>query len=201
MAISEHNNYGTYGVYSNYNGNPLSSATLANGQLHTLSGNVSHADLTPEQTGFHRYRQLSLRNHHAQHQRQISSPATSQYYHHQAGQARPISNYYEYEQAAFLKNDDVGQRKPPPPSMLYQAVGSTKNGETLYGVVGQQQPMAGGIIRKQQPIYQSNQVQIYSSVYNPNVTYSTGAGNQASRSGLHPNYSHSGLPNTFPTKG
>ena len=143
------------------------------------------------------YRQLSLRNTN-QHHRQVSSPATSQQYY---TQQRPVSSYYEYEKSSFKNSDQQQQQKlenqhfRKGPLLQNQSQQrqhlsnynnqmqsnySTKK-ETLYGIVGHQQqavptkrPIVPGlnIIRNQQPIYQSNQVQIYGSIYGSEQTTS-----------------------------
>lgn len=190
------------------------------------------------------YRQLSLRNP-AHHHRQISTPATSQNY-YGTGQ-RPVSSYYEYENAAHPKNgadnanmvnfrkalmNQQHQQQQQQQSGYGQVnYRNHNNNETLYGIVGQQvnkRPSLGppgqagtlsaqqqqqNILRQQQPIYQSNQVQIYgSSVYNtlpnqqqpiygrlpPQGNRSGGLYGSFPRNDI---YATNGLPNAYQTKG
>jgi len=160
------------------------------------------------------YRQLSLRNNPQQHQRQVSSPATSHYYGN--NQPRPISSYYEYDHPPYMKNGDhlnvmENLRKGPlvnKPHANYGQMSPTFNPhqETLYGIVGQQignkrgvstgphiTPGPPSMIRQQQSIFQSNHVQIYGSVYGTAPNQQTYA-----RPSQHQMHSQTGLYGSYP---
>ena len=130
-----------------------------------------------------------------------------------------MSSYFEYEHANVNPMRKVSNSQLP----SYQVSNYSKEKpETMYGIVGQQMvrqqqsmtspphnQMAANIIRKQQPIYQSNNVQIYGSVYNrsPNVGNLQTTNQNNVRSSVYASYpqndiyNSNGLPSQYITKG
>lgn len=138
-----------------------------------------------------------------------------------------MSSYFEYEH--LKKNGGIDLQQSKQMTGPFAANNYGGNNEAMYGLVGQQiankrppvaqsqqqqQNLRSNIIRQQQPIYQSNAVQIYDSVYNHNIPNQSAAygrvqhhhqtGPQTTRSsgGIYGIYGINGLPaSAYTTKG
>lgn len=190
MTVPENINYGTYGMINNCNAQRLY------GTANRLSVDPERTSYPQQHQHHYRQLSLRNPQHHRQISSSSAAAAAvnQNFYHPQ--QPRGNHYGYEQQQQSQLPARDqrsytINSRSYPV-NPYGQLVGTSKspNNETTYGIVGQhhhQQQrtipsnLTGlstpqqhaqtshsnmNIVRQQQPIYHSNQVQIYGTIYN-----------------------------------